>query len=160
VADDRPLRQARRQPTEPLSEESWDRFGDFTPSPADPAAANEWARVRDRLDRLDRLELGVAGIVPAIDALKRHVDELKIKDSERSKSIGELTTSSALHTQSLSTIERGISELKASISKDSAEIKAQRSDDGTRFRFVLQITTSLLAALAAIAVTVIGIATR
>lgn len=159
MADERSLRPARRRPTEPDFGDPWEleRFDSVTPPPVDPDAARAWGRIRDRLEHLER---AIAGVVPSIEALKGQVGELKSKDSEQSKSLADLTTSSALHTQSLSTIERGISELKASMSKDTADIKAQRSDDGTRFRFALQITTSLLAALAAIAVTVAGLVTR
>lgn len=128
-------RQTTRRPTS--------NFDDVTPPPEDPTEARAWFSVREQLKKV---EVEVTGIAASV---KEQVTELKKNDSEHAKSIGELKTSSALHTQSLSTIERGIS-----------EIKGQRSDDGTRFRFALQIVTSLLAALAAIAVSVIGIATR
>lgn len=139
----RPTRQRTAAPgpaEHPSGRWELERFdSEATPPPVDPTAAYAWERIRERLNDL---EIVVAGINPALDGLKGQVEGLKVKESEMSKILGALVTSNALQTQSLTTIERGI-----------AELKAQREGDGTRFRHVIQI----LVAVAALASSIVAI---
>lgn len=87
----------------------------------------------------------LAGLVPSVDGLCRRVDQLEQKDAEMARTLVSVEKTQAVQTAMLTTIERGISDLKSA-----------RDSDGTRFRGVLQIVV----ALAAIAVSVIAIVTR
>lgn len=154
MTDDATPRQTRRRPAEPGPAADhpsgrWEleRFGDdVTPPPVDPEAAVAWHRVRSRVTEL---QVMLAGLVPSVDGLARRVESLEQKDAEMARSLVSVEKTQAVQTSMLTAIERGISDLKS-----------LRSDDGTRFRYGLQVITSLLAAIAAIAVSVISIATR
>lgn len=152
--DHQPPRPTRQRPAAPGPAEHpsgrWDleRFDpEVTPPPVDlESTAVAWHRSRERITNLEVL---FAGLKPEIESISRRVGGLESKDAEMSRALVALEKSNALQTQSLMTIERGIT-----------EIKAVRSDDGTRLRFVLQIVTSVVAALAAITVSIVSLATR
>lgn len=141
-----PRRRTELGPAEhPSGRWELERFNDddeVTPPPVDPDSAFAWRKSRERITNLEVL---FAGLKPEIESISRRVTGLESKDAEMSRSLIALEKSTALQTQSLTTIERGI-----------VEIKASRDSDGARFRHVIQI----LASIAAIAVSVIAIATR
>ena len=147
MADDPPRLTRRRPDFVSASGENpsgrWE-FSDpeVTPPPADPDAAREWYRVRGKVSELHVL---IAALAPSVDSLARRVDQLEGKDAEMARSLVSVERTQAVQTSMLSTIERGI-----------ADLKSARDNDGTRFRHVLQIVV----AIAAIAVSVIAIVTR
>lgn len=151
MAADDPPRPPPRRRSEPVTAPDppsgrWDREyldPEVTPQPVDvESIATAWHRTRTRVSEL---QVQMAGLVPSIDGLARRVDQLEQKDAEMARSLVSVERTQAVQTSMLSTIERGISDLKSA-----------RENDGARFRHVIQI----LASIAAIAVSVIAIATR
>lgn len=155
MADESPPRPARRRLEMPASGDHpsgrWE-FNDpeVTPPPADPDAAREWYRVRGKVSELHVL---IAAMAPSVDSLTRRVDQLEHKDAEMARSLVSVERTQAVQTSMLSTIERGISDLKSAREKDAADAKSARESDGTRFRHVLQI----LVAVAALASSIVAI---
>lgn len=151
MAADDPPRPPPRRRSEPVTAADppsgrWDREyvdPEVTPPPVDlESIGTAWHRVRSRVSEL---QVQMAGLVPSLDGLARRVDQLEQKDAEMARSLVSLERTQAVQTSMLSTIERGIIDLKSA-----------RENDGARFRNVIQI----IASIAAIAVSVIAIATR
>lgn len=154
MADDppRPLHRRRSELTPAADPPSgrWDReYADpeVTPPPVDvETVAAAWHRVRSRVSEL---HVQMAGLTPALDGLARRVDQLEQKDAEMARSLISVERTQAVQTSMLSTIERGISDLKS-----------VRTEDATRFRFTLQLIAPLLMTVAALAVSIISLITR
>ncbi len=149
---DRPRRTAQFQAARHPSG-SW-QPGEFDDGPTPPPvnaedAASAWARQRTRVTAVEhnmvRVEGAITGMSGSIGDLTRRVAGLEETRDKSQESLVTIERVQALQGQSLLVIERGVNKLESA-----------RDTDGAKFRHIIQI----LAAVAAIAVSIVALATR
>lgn len=116
-----------------------------TPPPVDEFAARQRTRVTALEHGMVRVEGAITGMTGSIGDLTRRVSGLEEMRDRLQEGIVTIERVQALQGQSLLVIERGINKLESA-----------RDADGAKFRHIVQI----VAAIAAIAVSIVALATR